>query len=155
MTEGYSTWEELKAELEARDAKRTARRSSSVFWRVYYMLYDVVWAIRRALTVDNLSCQVRKPKWAWQRMRRGWSDRDVWSFDRYLAGVIAGGLDKLSDGISHPSDLTAEQWEDLLDEIAGALLRYRNDDLMNNEITHQEAVAALHRLADRFGDLWD
>ena len=27
-----------------------------------------------------------------QRGRRGWADHDTWSFDTYLAGVLAGGL---------------------------------------------------------------
>lgn len=37
----------------------------------------------------------RTIKWFIQRGRRGWSDRDVWSFDWYLARVIAEGIDHL------------------------------------------------------------
>lgn len=149
------TWEELKAKLEARDAKRRTRCDASVFWRIGYALYAAWWTMRRTFTRGNLCYQIRKPKWTWQRAQRGWSDRDVWSFDHYLAGVIAGGLDQLRSGHSYPCDLTEEEWADYLDDTAGALRRYHNDDLMNDETTHQEAVAALHRLADRFGDLWD
>jgi len=32
-----------------------------------------------------------------QRGKRGWGDRDTWSFDGYLAGVIAEGLEHLKE----------------------------------------------------------
>lgn len=32
------------------------------------------------------------PKWWYQRARRGFSDRDMWNADHYLAGVFAGVL---------------------------------------------------------------
>ena len=31
-------------------------------------------------------------KWAFQRMKKGWSERDVWSLDHYLNGILAGAL---------------------------------------------------------------
>ena len=36
---------------------------------------------------------IRTPKWWYQRAKRGYSDRDVWNADIYLAGVFAGVLD--------------------------------------------------------------
>jgi len=46
----------------------------------------------------------REWRWRWtrlrgffQRGRRGWADHDTWSFDHYLAGVLAGGLRHLAD----------------------------------------------------------
>lgn len=36
-------------------------------------------------------------------MRRGWSDRDTWSLDGYLAGVICGSVAYLRDhGHTYP-----------------------------------------------------
>ena len=37
----------------------------------------------------------RKIKWAYQRMVRGYSDRDAWNGDNFLAGQIAGILELL------------------------------------------------------------
>ncbi len=48
----------------------------------------------------------RAVKWFVQRGRRGWSDRDVWNFDHYLASVIVGGLKQLEEHRhGYPSEL--------------------------------------------------
>lgn len=39
---------------------------------------------------------VREIKWFYQRGTRGYSDRDLWSFDNYLADVISSGIKELS-----------------------------------------------------------
>jgi hypothetical protein len=47
----------------------------------------------------------RSVKYAVQRARRGYSDRDVWSLDHYLARVLAGGLRRLADTThGHPAE---------------------------------------------------
>ena len=48
-----------------------------------------------------------------QRANRGWADHDTWSFDHYLAEVVAGGLRKLAEnGHGYPCDFPggAEGW---------------------------------------------
>ncbi|MEU3052234.1 hypothetical protein [Streptomyces griseus] len=102
----------------------------------------------------------RKPKWWWQRARRGYSERDTWSFDRYLARVIAGGCQQLREGHSYPSDMTAERWGAYLSDIETALLAYAEDDYgllppEEQRAVYRSAEDAMHRVADRFGDLWD
>lgn len=46
----------------------------------YYACYRAVWK------VIDFPAEI---KYFWQRGRRGYSDRDVWDFDNYLANVIA------------------------------------------------------------------
>lgn len=143
MNDGLSTLEEVMARV---DSASKARR----LW----------WRIRGVFSLSTLRYQIQRPKWAWQRMRRGWSDRDAWSFDVYLAGVIAGGLQNIRNGHSHPSDMTPEEWEAYLDDISESLIRYREgkftDQSYDEEMAmHDDATEAVHNLAYRFGDMWD
>ena len=47
----------------------------------------------------------------WQRGRRGWSDRDVWSMDAHLSRVIIGMVEYLREhGQCYPGTMTNEQW---------------------------------------------
>ncbi len=56
-----------------------------------------------------------------QRGKRGWSDRDVWSLDTYLAQVIAESVTKLKEtNHGHPGDLEYEEWLAILDNIVFA-----------------------------------
>ena len=49
-------------------------------------------------------------KWFIQRGKRGYSDRDCWSFDTYLAGVISGGLTKLNENHNLRYDIKSNKW---------------------------------------------
>lgn len=141
MTKNYYTWEEVKAKAFA--PKPWWKRS----WR---------W-LRRNVSMSNLRYQRRRIKWAGQRTRRGWSDQDAWGFDYYLAGVIAGGLANIRNGHTYPGDEefpTHQAWQDYLDGIIGPLKTYHETDNPTEEM-YQEAVTAMHRLADRFGHMWD
>ena len=55
-----------------------------------------------------------------QRGKRGFSNRDTWGFDYYLAKVISEGIDKLiKDVHGHPCDLkNLKQWKTILKKIS-------------------------------------
>lgn len=148
MTEkSYSSFEDVKAALE--------RIENAPKWKHAY------WAVRRMFYPSNLRYQLyNKPKWAWQRVRRGWSDYDAYSLDYYLAGVIAGALGNIRDGHSYPTDMTSEEWEAYLDDIIESLTRYRDTkftttDYAEEMVAYDDAARAMHNLAYRFGDMWD
>jgi len=61
-----------------------------------------------------------------QRMKRGWANRDTWSFDVYLAEVIIGGLTHLKEnlhgvpcdfGSKDGMEIDLEGWKTTLDDI--------------------------------------
>lgn len=92
--------------------------------KFYYWLY------RNLDTYSHLQNLYRNTKYFIQRGRRGWSNRDVWSFDWYIAGVITEAvahLKKTTHGF--PANLTEEKWNEILDEIIYAfkILRDRQD----------------------------
>jgi len=72
----------------------------------------------------------REIKWFWQRGTRGWSDRDVWSIDWFLAEIMPPMLQQLKEtkhGI--PNEPLQEAYE----EITGKTddYTYENDELDN------------------------
>lgn len=61
----------------------------------------------------------RKVKWAWQRAKYGYCDRDLWDLDHTLGNYIASSVNKLAD-ITHgyPHGTTPEVWDGILRSIA-------------------------------------
>lgn len=80
--------------------------------------------------VSSTACPacLRDGKAATQRMQRGFSDEDCWSFDIYLSKVIAGGVKVMRENLHGcPPELCdpdgdvdkgCERWAAILDEIA-------------------------------------
>lgn len=104
----------------------------------------------------------RVPRWTWQRARRGYSDRDLWSLDTYICGVVGAGVEHLrrvSHG--HPADLTEDEWDDILTRISGPLLAYSSEKFedgytYDEEMARYEAAReAMHLFAEHLGGMWD
>ena len=54
-----------------------------------------------------------------QRAERGFSTEDTYSFDVYLAKVIAGGVRELLErNMSHPEAVGPDEWNAILEKIA-------------------------------------
>lgn len=113
------SWEEVKARLEERLRRHAARpkpaRAAVEAW----------WWSRRAWRSTWRPPPWRRLRWKWQRMCRGWSDRDTWSLDSYLAQIISGSVTHLRDhGHSYPGEeqgADEQQWHDILTRIAEPL----------------------------------
>lgn len=92
----------------------------------------------------------------WQRARRGWSVEDTWSFDCYLAKVIAGGVRSIRErSIGYPGELTPERWEEILLEIEqgmDAAIRLMDDWDAHDKELFDLAMKHLHHW---FFGLWD
>jgi hypothetical protein len=120
---------------------------------------------------------IRTPKWWHQRIVRGYSDKDMWNADTYLAGVFAGVLDwyvhngmGVSMSYSDPNDSYCKDIEsmvirrntDYLTHIA-IFQQYLNNGLAWNEedakesggVLDKDIKASVHWLADHFTELWD
>lgn len=121
-------------------------------------IWDIYYTIRRgAIYVWDTPLRV---KWFFQRGWRGYSDRDIWSFDHYLAEVISKGTKKLWD-IHHgcPADLfkcrynhepdkckeceqqygkcnACEDWGKVLNTISNGFLEYKRD-ILDDELLHE------------------
>jgi hypothetical protein len=66
---------------------------SQGFWKDTW--YSIYYPTKRGLKfIRRIPLQF---KWAYQKFRYGYSDRDWWNGDLYLAGVIAGIMEKIVD----------------------------------------------------------
>ncbi len=73
---------------------------------------------------------MRRIKWAWQRLTRGWDDRVVWAIDIYLARMLPIWLQALKkDKMGVPANLCTKSvedgervWNDILDTIINGFL---------------------------------
>jgi hypothetical protein len=101
-------------------------------------------------------------------MRRGWSDRDTWDLDGYLAQVISGSVTHLRDhGHGYPGEeqgADEQEWHDILTRIAGPLslncdrtvdgeTSAARRERQERELTEQQE--ALRLMAEWFHHLWD
>lgn len=117
------------------------------------------------------------PKWWYQRAKRGYSDRDMWNADTYLAGVFAGVLQWYIDngiGVSMAYAADDDQYGKNVDDMA-----IRRDDEYSKHILifkeysinglafdeewqkefggvlDEDIEASMHWLANHFIELWD
>ena len=120
---------------------------------------------------------IRTPKWWYQRVVRGYSDKDMWNADAYLSGVFAGVLDwyvhngmGVSMAYSDPSDPHCEDVESMvirrnteyLDHIE-VFREYLNNGLAYDEewkkefggVLDKDMQDALQWLSIHFQELWD
>ena len=96
-------------------------------------------------------------KWFYQRGRRGFSDRDVWSFDYYLADVISKGCRQLFE-ISHgyPFDLTEEKWKAILDTLSNEFADYvKMKDNADSKEFNKKMTTLFALFRKHFSHLWD
>ena len=102
----------------------------------------------------------RQPRIWWQHIRQGYSYRDLWSFDTYIAGVIGRATEELKGAYGCPSDMSEEEWMATLARISEPLLAYSKGKFL--DLTREQELAqydaareAMHLFAGRLGDMWD
>lgn len=102
----------------------------------------------------------RKIKWAWQRAKYGYCDRDLWNLDYTLGNYIASSVNKLAD-ITHgyPYGTTPEEWDGILRSIARNFYLCTNEDCYDNPYEHMwfrfETEDGSFDAAARKSELWD
>ena len=84
----------------------------------------------------------RKIKWAWQRAKYGYCDRDLWNLDYTLGNYIAGSVYRLSK-ITHgyPHGISEIDWNNILKSIATNFYMGVNEDCYGN--IYEKEVADL------------
>ena len=139
-----TTWEEIKARLD-----------EPVAW--YLWIY---YRIRRQLI--DIKYWPKEVKWCWQRITRGWSDRDTWSFDYYLSKVIGEGVKRLSEksaGWPDQNFKTYEEYTAMLRKMSDGFLNYNNKLFDTDESLSDEDIKQLNKSLDllkkHFQTLWD
>jgi len=61
-------------------------------------------------------------KFAYQKITRGFSDRDTWSLDHTIANYILPRLKRFKEvNNGHPTHLSEDEWDSILDEMIYAM----------------------------------
>ena len=114
-------------------------------------------------------------KWWYQRARYGFSDRDSWSGDHYIAGIIAGIMEKIvNEGYGVAMSYAEGDWDTPVDVMVErrdaewnkyiAIFREysKNGPAINQEwkddfggVLDSDMREALQWLSNHFQELWD
>jgi len=100
-----------------------------------------------------------------QRGRKGYSDRNLWNFDYYLAEIISNGLQELKEGLTSypPEFVSKKEWENVLDTIIEGFKEklkacncyYGYDITEYPDYDVEKIEKALELFAKYFNYLWD
>lgn len=78
------------------------------FVKKYYILHPFQW----------IGHYWREIKFAWQRMMKGYSDRDTWDIDHWFLETMPNILEDFNKNRhGYPSDVSDEQWEKILNDM--------------------------------------
>lgn len=81
----------------------------------------------------RISLFFRKIKWAYQRAKYGWCDRDLWNLDWTLGNYIASSVNELANRThGYPHGLSPEEWDRILRRIAREFYLGVNEDSWTN-----------------------
>ena len=105
---------------------------------------------------------IREIKYAYQRMIRGFDDSELWSLDTALARHILPRLRAFKAGTcGHPSDLTEQEWDEILDKminafdfIANQMWDYPNESVEEHFERERQAYEDVKLFGKWFGALW-
>lgn len=108
----------------------------------------------------------RKFVYPFQRFFRGYADEDLWNLDTFYGEIIVKSIRAFRDKTcSYPPNLTFEEWQSVLDDIAFAFEHESKDwydlSLEENKLTQEEKDAIKERVSRGFDyfkeyyrDLW-
>jgi len=94
-----------------------------------------------------------EPRYAWQRVFRGYDDAAWWSLDIYLAKIAAPILKRMADGCpGYPPDLTPEEWSAILRKMQRSMELIIESDM--DSVAEAETKEGLELFAKWFRHLW-
>ncbi len=90
------------------------------------------------------------------KKKYGFDPTDIWSLDAWLARELSKRIYAwLEVGVmSHPADMTPEEWDSQLRAAADGLRAYCDEDYYDEE-SAQSGVKAMQWITDNFIHLWD
>lgn len=117
-------------------------------------MFSLPAGLLRRRRVFGITVELRHIRWFWQRLTRGFDDRDLWSLDYTIMAFTLPRLKRfrqVTDG--YPGDLPDfEAWEAELDLMIAAFEYLLSDQvILLPDEDHQRGLDLFH---SRFGYLW-
>ena len=76
------------------------------------------WFLHKLISVIRYFKDTRNYRFLWQKLTRGFSDRDTWNLEYTIAKFVLPRLIRFKElSICHPGNLTAEEWNAKLDDM--------------------------------------
>jgi len=96
---------------------------------------------------------LRTLRFAWQRLTRGWSDRDTWNLDTTIAEFVYPRLKRFKEvNNGYPGSLTVEEWDNLLDDMIYAFGTSR--EIHSADRDWERVDRGLRAFAEWYFHLW-
>lgn len=121
--------------------------------RLINFLIDKLYVVKRLLIKDWR----RAFRLFRQRFTQGFPDSDTWSLDFKIAQYVAPRLRRFKElNNGYPGDLTAEEWDDMLDDMIYAMEAVANEDDLDEQknIDYKRMQRGLDLFGERFRGLW-
>lgn len=83
----------------------------------------------------------------------GWAPSDIWSFDHYIAGVIAGSIRRIAEFPGYKGE-SQEEWHATLNKMAKGFEAYNAPDAFHSEKAYKRVRKSLKLFRKHFGGLW-
>lgn len=151
---GATTLDDWKARWKLVDQMRTIESHHSPSARVERTLNTLA-------NTQFLKNAIQHSEWAWQRLNRGYDDREVWNIDKYVCRRLGDQMLQLADNAhGYPGNAeypTYERWVADLRHYGTNLTAAGNSDQLEleDEAIWDDAAEALHWAADHLRNLWD
>lgn len=92
--------------------------------------------------VNNIKDIFRHIKWSWQRITKGYSERDLFDLDYYYANLFSGTLKDFAKGLhSYPGpEISYDEWRDALCDTADKFEKCHNYDFFTTTTNNYEEI---------------
>ena len=120
------------------------------------------WILYRLISIIRYFKDTRNYRFLWQKLTRGFSDKDTWNLEHTIAKFVFPRLIRFKEiGKCCPMNLTDEEWEIKLNDMIFAM-KYAANQFKNKEFYKDEEYRVFNERIDRgtkffgeyFFDLW-
>lgn len=96
-------------------------------------------------------------KYKWQRITRGFSDKELWNLDITIAKFIYPRLERLIDyQHGYPAEFTEEEWNEVLKRMIRAFKIISSDDFWDMDVEKKCVIeSGLDFFRKHYFSLWD
>lgn len=102
--------------------------------------------------MQNILQLLKRVKWAWQRIWRGWDDTAVWGIDSWLIDILPAMLEELRKHKGYPSMMVTEDIASLPQDRLDKICIKKWNDILDKIIKGFEAA---DQIIDGGGPTWD
>ena len=104
--------------------------------------------------MKNLNFDSRHIKWLWQRLTRGFDNRELWNLDDTIVNFILPRLKEFKKiNSEYPGCLTEQEWNEILDKIINSFQLLKKNEWIN-EKEDEKINEGLLLFIKHLRDLW-